>query len=53
MTTKYTEDHEWLKIDGDVATVTSPTTHKMRWAMWCLLTCHLLAARWHKKKSRA
>ena len=21
MTTKYTEDHEWLKIDGDVATV--------------------------------
>lgn len=21
MTTKYTEDHEWLKIDGDTATV--------------------------------
>ena len=21
MTTKYTEDHEWLKIDGDMATV--------------------------------
>ena len=21
MTTKYTEDHEWLKIDGDIATV--------------------------------
>jgi glycine cleavage system H protein len=21
MTTKYTEDHEWLKIDGDLATV--------------------------------
>ena len=21
MTIKYTEDHEWLKIDGDIATV--------------------------------
>ena len=21
MTTKYTEDHDWLKIDGDIATV--------------------------------
>ena len=21
MTTKYTEDHEWLKIDGDIATI--------------------------------
>ena len=21
MTTKYTEDHEWLRIDGDIATV--------------------------------
>ena len=21
MTTKYTEDHEWVKVDGDVATV--------------------------------
>ncbi len=26
MTLKYTEDHEWLKIDGDIATV-GITTH--------------------------
>ena len=26
MTTKYTEDHEWVSVDGDVATV-GITTH--------------------------
>ncbi len=43
MTTKYTEDHEWIRVDGDIATV-GITVHaqdawesalrRKRWPAW-------------------
>jgi glycine cleavage system H protein len=39
MTVKYTEDHEWLKIEATSPPSASPCTRRTRWATWCLWTC--------------
>lgn len=35
---KYTKEHEWIKIDGDMATIELPTLHKASWATLFMLT---------------
>jgi glycine cleavage system H protein len=39
MTIKYTEDHEWINVDGDIATVGITVHAQDAWATWCLSTC--------------
>ena len=44
MTTLYTSDHEWLRIEGDVATIGVTDTRSRSSATWCSSNCRRSAA---------
>ncbi len=42
---RYTKDHEWVRLDGTIATVGITTTRRTRWATWCSSSCRSPGAR--------
>ena len=36
---KFSEDHEWISLEGDVATIGITDFARMSWATLCLLIC--------------
>ncbi len=42
---RYTEDHEWVRVEGDIATSGSAITPRSSSATWCSSTCPRSAVR--------
>ena len=36
---KFTEEHEWLRVEDDWWWLASQSMPARNWAMWCLLSC--------------
>jgi len=53
MTTLLHPDHEWLRIEGDVATIGVTTMHSRSSATSCSLNCPRSAAAWKKAEAAA
>ena len=32
---KYTNEHEWIRVDGELHTLVSPIMHRNNWAILC------------------
>ena len=43
---KYTKEHEWIRLEGDIAYVASLIMHKSNWVTLCLSTSRPKVKHW-------
>jgi len=42
---KYTAEHEWVLVEGDLAVIGSPISPRIPWGTWCSSNCPRSAPR--------